>query len=109
MSSLRMHSPVRSPLLQPEIPTGSPGDDMVGRKIMKLYDLPRSNGKDPRPKIYGALQDSQGYIEFDHLDGMYSYCEAFTPEGTSLGICHLACFTTLEPYLDGYKTVAQDK
>lgn len=42
-------------------------------------------------------------VEFDHLDGMYSYCPAFNGEGQFLGIVHLAGFTPLEVQDDGYR------
>jgi hypothetical protein len=70
---------------------------------MKLYDLPQR--RDPRPKIYGLTPNGHedGWVEFDHLDGMYSYCVAYDGEGNDLGICHLAGFTPLEPDGDGYR------
>jgi hypothetical protein len=75
---------------------------------VKLYDLPQR--QDPRPKIYGLSPDGHeaGYVEFDHLDGMYSYCVAYDGEGNKLGVCHLACFTPLEPHLDGYRLADED-
>ena len=70
---------------------------------MKLYDLPQR--RDPRPRIYGLNPDghTDGWVEFDHLDGMYSLCVAFDGEGNHLGICHLAGFTPLVPDGDGYR------
>lgn len=65
---------------------------------MKLYDLPQRAEK--RPRIYGLCPDGHedGWVEFDHLDGMYSYCVAFDGEGNKLGVCHLAAFTPLKPW-----------
>lgn len=70
---------------------------------MRLWDLPQ--GQEVRPKIYGLdpFEYPGGWIEFDHLDGMYSLCIAFDGEGNRLGICHLAGSAPLEPYLDGYR------
>ena len=71
--------------------------------MTKLYDLPqRAN---PRPKIYGLTPDGHedGWVEFDHLDGMYSLCVAYDGAGNRLGICHLKAWTPLEPHADGYR------
>ena len=70
---------------------------------MKLYDLPAR--QDPRPKIYGLCPDGHehGWVEFDHLDGMYSYCVAYDGDGNKLGVCHLSGVTPLEPHGDDYK------
>lgn len=59
---------------------------------MKLYDIPKQS------KIYEECSDGSKHFIFDHLDGMYSYC--ITEKG---GIVHLARFTPLEKYKDGYK------
>lgn len=47
-------------------------------------------------------------MEFDHLDGMYSYCIAFDGNGLKMGIVHLALWTPLEPYLDGYRVAEEE-
>lgn len=77
---------------------------------MKLYDLPQRLAKGQRPKIYdldpNGLKD--GWVEFDHLDGMYSYCVAYDGDGNRLGICHLAGFTPLETHKDGYRIAAKE-
>ena len=49
-------------------------------------------------KIYAKFSDGSTYCIFDHLDGMYSYCE--TEKG---GIVHLSTMTPLEEHQDGYK------
>jgi hypothetical protein len=68
---------------------------------VKLYDLPRR--ANPRPRIYCQPNgDPDGWVEFDHLDGMYSFCIAFGGDGRELGICHLKAWTPLEPSGDGY-------
>lgn len=61
----------------------------------KLYDLPQR--ADPRPRILGLNpnNDPGGWVEFDHIDGMYSYCVAYAADGTKLGVCHLAAWTPL--------------
>jgi hypothetical protein len=76
---------------------------------MKLYDLPHRH--DPRPRIYGLEPDGHvdGWVEFDHLDGMYSYCVAYDGEGNKLGVCHLSAFTPLEPDGDGYRLADADE
>lgn len=70
---------------------------------LHLYDLPPR--RDPRPRIYGLNPGGHedGWVEFDHLDGMYSYCVAFDGDGNKLGVCHLAGFTPLERHMDGYR------
>lgn len=75
---------------------------------MKLYEL--SDRQNPRPKIYGLNPDGHenGVVEFDHIDGAYSYCVAFDGFGNKLGICHLAAWTTLEPFEDGYRVAERD-
>lgn len=74
---------------------------------MKLYDLPQR--QDPRPRIHGLSPDGHeaGWVEFDHLDGMYSYCIAFDGDGNRLGICHLAAFTPLESCDGGYRATEE--
>jgi hypothetical protein len=74
---------------------------------MKLYDLPA--GQNPRPKIYGLIADPDGWVEFDHLDGMYSYCVAFDSDGNELGVCHLQAWTPLKPCLDGYAITSDSR
>ena len=70
---------------------------------MKLYDLPAR--QTPRPKIYELHpnHDPDGIVEFDHIDGMYSYCVAYAGDGTELGVVHLAAYVELEPYRDGFR------
>lgn len=65
-------------------------------KKIRLYDLPQRAKK--RPKIYCDASDGSKYIEFDHLDGMYSYC--VTEKG---GVVHLAGTAPLKKFKDGYK------
>jgi hypothetical protein len=69
---------------------------------VKLYELPRA--ANPRPKIFGLAPDGDedGWVEFDHIDGMYSYCVAYTSDGEELGVCHLAAWTPLEAVEGGY-------
>lgn len=66
---------------------------------MKLHDLPARLPEGERPRILGLEPDGHkdGYVEFDHLDGMYSYCVAYDGEGNKLGVMHLAGFTPLKP------------
>jgi len=75
---------------------------------VKLYDLPQR--QEQRPKIYGLWPGGHqdGVVEFDHLDGMYSYCVAYDGEGNKLGVCHLAAYTPLELWLDGYRVIEED-
>lgn len=61
-----------------------------------LYEIPQ------RSKIYGECSDGSEYIIFDHIDGMYSYCE--TEKGA---ILHLSASAPLKPFKDGY-TLAPD-
>ena len=76
---------------------------------MKLYDLPQR--QEVRPRIYGLEPGGHenGWVEFDHLDGMYSLCIAFDGDGNRLGICHLAAFTPLTPSGDGYVLANEEK
>lgn len=59
---------------------------------MKLYDIPR------RSKILVDVSDGSSFVIFDHIDGMYSYCE--TEKG---GILHLKATTPLVQYREAYK------
>ncbi|PVB24450.1 hypothetical protein [Mycobacteroides abscessus] len=74
---------------------------------MKLYELP--DRQNPRPKIYGLNPNGHknGWVEFDHIDGMYSYCVAFDGLGNRLGPVHLKAWTPLEPFEDGYRVVEE--
>lgn len=76
---------------------------------MKLYELP--DYQNPRPKIYGLNPDGHenGTVEFDHIDGAYSYCVAFDGDGNWLGLCHLAAWTPLQPFEDGYRVAADSE
>lgn len=69
---------------------------------MKLYDLPQR--REVRPKIYGLFPEGHedGWVEFDHIDGMYSYCVTYDGQGNKLGLVHLQAWTPLKPHLDGY-------
>lgn len=74
---------------------------------MRLYDLP--SHANPRPRIYGLNPngDSDGWVEFDHPDGMYSYCVAFAGDGSELGVCHLSMITPLVEVDGGYRVLYQ--
>lgn len=68
-----------------------------------LYQLPaRAN---PRPKIYGLTTDDDQpiVVEFDHIDGAYSYCIAYDADGQELGLTHLSAGTPLVKFKDGFK------
>lgn len=75
---------------------------------MKLYELPQR--QTPRPKIFGLAPNgwTHGWVEFDHLDGMYSFCLAYDGNGKFLGTCHLKAWTPLEPCHDGYRIAGDD-
>ena len=62
---------------------------------MKLYDLKKT---EEGTKIYTECSDDSKYINFFHIDGMYSYCES--EKGA---VVHLGCGTEIEEYKDGYK------
>jgi hypothetical protein len=70
---------------------------------MKLFELP-SRQKE-RPRIWGLSPDGDpdGWVEFDHIDGMYSYCVAYAGDGTKLGVCHLSAMTPLRAVEDGWE------
>lgn len=72
---------------------------------MKLYELPKRLDAGTRPKIYGLSPGGHedGWVEFDHVDGMYSFCVAYDGQGNYLGIVHLKAWTPLEPHADGYR------
>lgn len=76
--------------------------------MTKLYELPAFAS--PRPRIFGLNPngDVDGWVEFDHIDGMYSYCVAFTGDGAELGVCHLKAWTPLVEVEGGYR-VADDE
>lgn len=65
----------------------------------KLLDLPRSK---KGIKIYldegGEITDGSAYINFHHIDGLYSYC--VTEKG---GYIHLHAMTPIHKYKDGYQ------
>jgi hypothetical protein len=76
----------------------------------KLYNIKRGS------KIYGeklALNSEDAkerVIIFDHIDGMYSYCEIQELDGDttlnkdgSKAVVHLSCVTPLVAYKDGYR------
>lgn len=74
---------------------------------IKLYNLPQRSPS--RPRIYCSPNgDDEGWVEFDHLDGMYSYCVAFDRFGSKLGVAHLKAWTPLEPFKDGYRIAGDD-
>ncbi|RAV17628.1 hypothetical protein DQP57_00290 [Mycobacterium colombiense] len=75
---------------------------------MQLSDLPQR--QNPRPKIHGLCPGDypDGWVEFDHLDGMYSFCEVYDEVGNYLGVVHLKFSMPLEPYLDGYRLARED-
>jgi hypothetical protein len=78
---------------------------------MKLYDLPARQDPGQRPKILGLNPDGHedGWVEFDHLDGMYSYCVAYDGAGKELGVCHLAGMTPLLVCDGGYRVQDTDQ
>jgi hypothetical protein len=69
---------------------------------VKLYDLP--SRQEVRPRIFDLAPngDEEGWVEFDHIDGMYSYCVAYAGDGTKLGVCHLSAMTPLKAVPGGY-------
>lgn len=76
---------------------------------MQLYDLPERR----HVRVYHG--DDGAFVEFDHLDGMYSYCPAFDSEGAPVltshsrpGIAHLHIATIIEPFEDGYRIVTNE-
>lgn len=75
----------------------------VDTQLLRLHNLPQR--QDPRPKIYGLEPNGHenGWVEFDHLDGMYSFCVAYDGEGNRLGVVHLAGYMPLLPEGDGYR------
>jgi len=60
--------------------------------MTRLYNIPKGS------KIYADVSDGSTYLIFDHLDGMYSYCE--TEKGEEV---HLSASTPLVAHEDGYK------
>lgn len=71
----------------------------VRNTVDKLLDLPRSK---QGIKIYledgGEISDGSAYINFHHIDGLYSYCT--TEKG---GYIHLHAMTPIHQYKDGYQ------
>jgi len=67
--------------------------------VEKLLDLPRSK---EGIKIYlndgGVISDGSEYINFFHIDGLYSFC--VTEKG---GYIHLHAMTPIKKWEDGYK------
>jgi hypothetical protein len=74
---------------------------------VKLYDLPQR--RNHRPRIFGLAPngDEDGWVEFDHIDGMYSYCVAYTGDGKQLGVCHLVAWLPLEECEGGYRVAEE--
>ena len=64
---------------------------------MKLYDLPKG------ARIKEQCSDGSKYIIFDHIDGMYSYCE--TEKGNTI---HLSATTPLKQE-KGYYIIEEDQ
>ena len=78
--------------------------------MTKLYEIPRNSKIYESVAIDGkTVKDS--WVKFMHLDGMYSYCEAYNKEGDLLmeskngqvAVVHLSASTPLVAYKDGYK------
>jgi hypothetical protein len=69
---------------------------------IQLHDLTRAF---PRPKIFGLSPGGyeDGWVEFDHIDGMYSFCVAYDGTGRELGIVHLSAWTPLEQCEEGWR------
>ena len=66
---------------------------------MKLYDLPRG------AKIYvDSASDGSMFVIFDHVDGMYSFCE--TEKGNPV---HLSAMSPLKEKGDGYEIAAENE
>ena len=67
--------------------------------VKHLMDLPRNK---EGIKIYvtdgGHISDGSEYINFYHIDGMYSYCK--TEKG---GYIHLSAMKPIKKWEDGYK------
>lgn len=59
---------------------------------MKLYEIPNKS------KIFCEASDGSKYVTFDHIDGMYSYCE--TEKGA---VVHLGASTELVEVEGGYR------
>lgn len=60
--------------------------------MIYLHDIPKGS------KIVCEVSDGSTFVVFDHLDGMYSYCE--TEKG---GVLHLSGATPLVKEDDHYK------
>lgn len=77
---------------------------------MKLYNLPQRQPPGQRPKIFGLNPggDPDGWVEFDHIDGMYSFCIAYNGAGKALGIVHLAGAMPLIAVPGGYRVPDTD-
>ncbi len=77
---------------------------------MKLYELPAYEESGKRPKIFGLEPngDKDGWVEFDHIDGMYSYCVAYDGTGQKLGVVHLKAWTPLEEVDGGWVVTEGD-
>jgi len=64
-------------------------------KTKQLYDLPNTK---EGTKIYTKCSDGSKYINFFHIDGMYSYCKSEKDN-----VINLHCGTPVEEHKDGYK------
>lgn len=74
-----------------------------------LSDLPQMLPIDEQPKIYTKVNEELGHVLFDHIDGAYSFCRAYNADGQLVGSCHLAAWTPLEPFMDGYRIVTEEE
>ena len=63
---------------------------------MKLHEIPRNQ------KIYAECQDGSTYIDFHHIDGMYSLC--VSEKGN---ILHISAMTEVTEFKDGWKIVEE--
>ena len=70
------------------------GDPVKGAKVSAHYS---------GFQHHSGYTGEDGWVEFDHLDGMYSYCVAYDGEGNSLGVCHLKAWTPLKACGTGYE------
>ena len=58
---------------------------------MKLYDIPKGS----------KIKDKRGWITFDHIDGIYSFCTVDWVESPD-NVCHISAWADLTKEGDHY-------
>ena len=83
--------------------------------ITKLYEIEAGAKIYEEVNIGGKGFIEGSYLKFEKLDGAYSICQAYTPDGDmimygeNLAIVHLSASTPLVAYQDGYRIASEEQ